>query len=362
MANKDLNNKIEDRKHEGIEVMLKEDTQSKNATTLLEDVILIHDALPEINFNEIDISTKFLNHKFSAPFIIDAMTGGTKEAIKINGNLAAAAEELGIGMGVGSQRAGLISKDMVETYAITRKKTPSAFLIANIGGAQLIEDLNLTKVKDLIEMIKADAIAIHLNSLQEIIQPEGEPNFKGVLEKISEISSDIGVPVIVKEIGCGLSREVAFKLEFAGASALNVAGLGGTSWAAVEHFRAKKMKINEKADLGNLFWDWGIPTAASIIETKSAVKIPIIASGGIRSGIDIAKCICLGASLVGTAKPLLFPSIKSSKDVVASINKMLFELKVAMFVTGSGNLQELSAARYIITGKLEKWISSLNVK
>jgi isopentenyl-diphosphate delta-isomerase len=287
------------------------------------------------------------------------MTGGTKEATKINGNLAAAAEELGIGMGVGSQRAGLSSTKMVETYAIARKKAPSAFLIANIGGAQLIDGLNLKKIKKLIEMINANAIAIHLNPLQEIIQPEGEPKYKGVLDKISWVSSEINVPVIVKETGCGISREVATKLEIAKVSAVNVAGLGGTSWAAVEHFRAKKKKMYNKAELGKLFWDWGVPTAASIIEAKSTINIPIIASGGIRTGIDIAKCISLGASLVGTAQPLISPAVKSSREVVTKIDKMLQEFKTSMFATGSRTVGDLADSRHIITGKLLEWQTTL---
>jgi len=359
MGIKKLKNHLEERKREGIEVTLKEDVQAKNSTTLLEDVILIHNALPEINFNELDISTNFLNHKFSAPFIIDAMTGGTKEATKINANLASAAEELGIGMGLGSQRAGLNSINLAKTYAIARKKAPSAFLIANIGGAQIIDGLDLKKIKKLIEMIDADAIAIHLNPLQEIIQPEGEPKYKGVLDKISWISSKINVPVIVKETGCGISREVAIKLETAGVSAVNVAGLGGTSWASVEHFRAKKRKMRNKAELGRLFRDWGVPTAVSLIEVKSSVNIPIIASGGIRTGLDIAKCISLGASLVGTAQPLLSPAAKSSKEVITTIDKMLLEFKTSMFGTGSRTVSDLTNSRHIITGKLLEWQTTL---
>ncbi|MDP6641281.1 MAG: type 2 isopentenyl-diphosphate Delta-isomerase [Nitrososphaerales archaeon] len=355
MVIKKLKNHLEERKREGIEVTLKENVQAKNSTTLLEDIILIHNALPEMNFDELDISTNFLNHKFSAPFIIDAMTGGTKEAAKINANLASAAEELGIGMGLGSQRAGLNSINTAETYAIARKKAPSAFLIANIGGAQLIDGLSLKKIKKIIEMINADAIAIHLNPLQEMIQPEGEPKYKGVLDKISWISSEINVPVIVKETGCGISKEVAIKLEIAGVSAVNVAGLGGTSWAAVEHFRAEKRKMHNKAELGKLFWNWGIPTAVSLIEAKSSINIPIIASGGIRTGLDIAKCISLGASLVGTAQPLLSPAVKSSKEVITAIDKMIYEFKTSMFVTGSRTVSDLTNSRHIITGKLLEW-------
>ncbi|MEE9585655.1 MAG: type 2 isopentenyl-diphosphate Delta-isomerase [Nitrososphaerales archaeon] len=350
---------IEDRKFEGIHISLKEDVQAKNATTLLEDVILIHNALPELNFDDIDTSTTFLNHKFSAPLLIDAMTGGTKEAAKINSNLAAAAEELGIGMGVGSQRAGLNSKEMAETYAVARKKAPSAFLIANIGGAQLVEGLDVKKIKKLIDMIKANAIAIHLNPLQELIQPEGEPRFKGVLESISKISSDLGIPVVVKEVGSGISREVAVRLEVTGVSAINVAGLGGTSWAAIEYFRAKKRQMNRKAELGELFWDWGIPTAASIIEVKRTTDLPIIASGGVRTGLDVAKCIVLGAGLAGMAHPLLSVALKSEKEVANLLKKVVQELRSTMFITGVGTIKDLSKARYVITGRLSEWKASL---
>ncbi len=350
---------IEDRKVEGIHISLKEDVQAKNATTLLEDVILIHNALPELNFDDIDTSTTFLNHKFSAPLLIDAMTGGTKEAAKINSNLAAAAEELGIGMGVGSQRAGLNSKEMAETYAVARKKAPSAFLIANIGGAQLVEGLDVKKIKKLIDMIKANAIAIHLNPLQELIQPEGEPRFKGVLESISKISSDLGIPVVVKEVGSGISREVAVRLEVTGVSAINVAGLGGTSWAAIEYFRAKKRQMNRKAELGELFWDWGIPTAASIIEVKRTTDLPIIASGGVRTGLDVAKCIVLGTGLAGMAHPLLSVALKSEKEVANLLKKVVQELRSTMFITGVGTIKDLSKARYVITGRLSEWKASL---
>ncbi len=350
---------VEDRKLEGIQITLKEDVQAKSATTLLEDINLIHNALPEMNFDEIDTSITFLNHKFSAPLLIDAMTGGTKEAAKINGNLAAAAEKLDIGMGVGSQRAALNSQDMVETYAIARKKAPSVFLIANIGGGQLVDGLHIKEIKNLIDMIKADAIAIHLNPLQELIQPEGEPRFKGVLKQISQLSSDLDIPVIVKEVGSGISREVAVKLEVAGVSAVNVAGLGGTSWAAVEHLRAEKRKMKSKAELGSLLWDWGIPTAASILEVKRVTDLPVIASGGVRTGLDAAKCIVLGADLVGMAYPLLSAAVKSEKDVVAFIEKVMLEMKSVMFVTGAANIRDLSGVRYVLTGKLSEWQASL---
>lgn len=360
MARKSERRGIEDRKLEGIQVTLREEVQARDATTLLEDVVLIHNALPEVNFDEIDTSTTFLSHKFSAPLIIDAMTGGTKEAAKINGNLAAAAEELGLGMGVGSQRAGLESQEMAETYAVAREKAPSAFLIANIGGAQLAGGVDVDAVRKIVDMVKANALAIHLNPLQELVQPEGESRFKGVLAHISKISSSVGVPVIVKEVGCGISREVASKLEVARVSAINVAGLGGTSWAAVEHYRAKEMGLDSKADLGELFWDWGIPTAASILEVKRVSSIPVIASGGVRTGLDVAKCVALGASMAGIAYPLLPLAVKSGKDVASHLKRVMLELKSTMFITGAGSIKDLSEVRCILTGRLSEWEASLD--
>ncbi len=345
---------IEDRKLEGIQITLKENVQARDVTTLLEDVLLINNSLPELDLEDINTETTFLKHRFSAPLLIEAMTGGTKEAGKINGNLASAAEKLGLGMGVGSQRAALDSEAAAETYSVARKNAPNAFLIANIGGAQ-IRDLKVEEIGRLIEMIKANALAIHLNPLQELVQPEGEPRFRGVWDRISKISREAGVPVVVKEVGCGISREVATKLEIAHVSAIDVAGVGGTSWAAVEHFRALKRSLSSKAQLGELFWDWGIPTAASIIEVKRAVKLPIIASGGVRTGLDIAKCVALGASIVGVAQPVLAAAMKSDKDVSEILQKAINELKATMLVTGSRDIHALGNTRYLVTGQLSDW-------
>lgn len=349
---------IKQRKREGIEIPLNKDVQAKTTSTYLEYVKLIHNALPELDYDEIDISTNFLKRKFSAPLIIDSMTGGAPEAARINGRLGELAEKYGFAMGLGSQRAGLESKQLAETYSIARKNAPSAFLIANIGGAQLAKGLTIENIKKIIDMIQADALVIHLNPLQELIQPEGEPKYKGVFSKISEISGDLDVPVIVKEVGAGISKEVAVKLEVAGVSAINVAGAGGTSWAGVEKLRAEASNNDLKTHLGEIFWDWGIPTAASLIEVKKTVKVPIIASGGLRNGMEMAKCIVLGASMCAMAYPFLLKAAESKEQLFNFADTVIAELKSTMFLIGAMNLSVLKSSRYILTGPLADQVSN----
>ena len=349
---------IKQRKREGIEIPLNKDVQAKTTSTYLEYVKLIHNALPELDYDEIDISTTFLKRKFSAPLIIDSMTGGAPEAARINGRLGELAEKYGFAMGLGSQRAGLESKQLAETYSIARKNAPSAFLIANIGGAQLAKGLTIENIKKIIDMIQADALVIHLNPLQELIQPEGEPKYKGVLSKISEICGDLDVPVIVKEVGAGISKEVAVKLEVAGVSAINVAGAGGTSWAGVEKIRAEASNNDLKTHLGEIFWDWGIPTAVSLVEVKKTVKVPIIASGGLRNGLEIAKCIVLGASMCAMAYPFLARAAESKEQLFNFADTVIAELKSTMFLVGAMNLSILKSSRYILTGPLADEVSN----
>ena len=349
---------IKQRKRDGIEIPLNNDVQAKTTSTYLEYVKLIHNALPELDYDEIDISTTFLKRKFSAPIIIDSMTGGAPEAAKINGRLGELAEKYGFAMGLGSQRAGLESKELAETYSIARKNAPSAFLIANIGGAQLAKGLTIDNIKKIIDMIQADALVIHLNPLQELIQPEGEPKYKGVFSIISEISGSLDVPVIVKEVGAGISKEVAVKLEVAGVSAINVAGAGGTSWAGVEKLRAEASNNDLKIHLGEIFWDWGIPTATSIIEVKKTVKVPIIASGGLRNGLEMAKCIVLGASMCAMAYPFLLKAAESKEQLFNFADTVIAELKSTMFLIGAMNLSLLKSSRYILTGPLADQVSN----
>jgi isopentenyl-diphosphate delta-isomerase len=349
---------IKKRKREGIEIPLQKNVQAKTTSTYLEYVRLIHNALPELDYDEIDISTTFLKRTFSAPIIIDSMTGGAPEAAKINGRLAELAEKYGFAMGLGSQRAGLKSKELAETYSIARKNAPGVFLIANIGGAQLAKGLTIDDVKKIIDMIQADALVIHLNPLQELIQPEGEPKYKGVFSKISEMSRSLDIPVIVKEVGAGISKEVAVKLEMSGVSAINIAGAGGTSWAGVEKLRAEASNNDLKIHLGEIFWDWGIPTAASLIEVNKTVKVPIIASGGLRNGLEIAKCIVLGASMCAMAYPFLVRAAESKEQLFNFADTVIAELKSTMFLVGAMNLSVLKSSRYILTGPLADEVSN----
>lgn len=343
---------IKQRKKDGIEIPLQKDVQARTASTYLEYVKLVHNALPELDYDDIDLSTTFLGHRFSVPLIIDSMTGGTDEATIINGRLGELAQQYGFGMGLGSQRAGLKSEELAATYSVARNNAPGAFLIANIGGAQLAKGLTIEEARKIVKMIGANALVVHLNPLQELVQPEGEPRYRGVLDRISELVKNMDVPVIVKEVGAGISREVAIRLEMAGVSAINVAGAGGTSWAGVEKLRADMMKNKAKARLGEVFWDWGIPTAASLIQVRRAVKLPLIASGGMRNGLEVAKCVVLGASMAAMAYPFLKAAAHSKEALFAFTDSVIAELKSTMFLVGAANVQSLARSRYMLTGAL----------
>jgi isopentenyl-diphosphate delta-isomerase len=341
--------KTEKRKAEHIQICLKEKAQSRKVTAGFEDIQFVHRALPEINREDINLSTFFLNKTFSAPLMVGAMTGGTEEAIKINQNIALACEKLGLGMGVGSQRAAVENYALEKTYAVARKAAPKAFLIANIGGVQLVHGYGIREVKKVVDMIDADAVAIHLNALQEAIQPEGQTRFRGVLTKIGEIASELDKPVIVKETGAGICAEDAKELKEAGVKAIDVGGVGGTSFAAVEYFRGEEK-------LGDTFWDWGIPTAISVVEVVQSTQLPVIASGGIRSGIDIAKTLALGASLAGVIQPVLETAVKGSKETQQLLTDLTEELKNVLFLLGIENIADLTKTPLVIGGKTAEWL------
>ncbi len=343
------------RKIDHIRICLDKKAQAKNATAGFEDVQLVHRALPEINKSNINLSTTFLGKKFKAPIIVGAMTGGAEEATKINASIAEAVEELGLGMGVGSQRAAIEDPNLEKTYRVAREKAPHGFLIANIGGVQLVHGYGLKEVKKVVEMIDADAVAVHLNALQEAVQPEGQTNFKGVLAKIAEAASALEVPVIVKETGAGISAEDAKALKNAGVKAIDVGGVGGTSFAAVEYYRSTKQK---DVYLGEAFWDWGIPTAISLIETAQTVKLPLIASGGIRSGTDIAKTLALGASLASVSQPILETAVKGAKETREKLSCLIEELRNVMFLVGAEKLNDLSKSPVVLTGKTAQWLQA----
>ncbi len=344
------------RKADHIRISLNRNVQARKATTGFEDVYLIHRALPEISKQQIDLSTTVFNHAFVAPLIVGAITGGTMEATKINATIAEAVEELGLGMGVGSQRVAIDDKQLEKTFAVARKKAPSVFLIANIGGVQLVNGYGLKELKKAIEMIEADAIAIHLNPVQEAVQPEGQTNFRGVLKKIREIAGELDKPVIVKETGAGIAAEEAKKLEAAGVEGIDVSGVGGTSWAAVEYYRAEKRGKSFRRRLGDVFWDWGIPTATSVVEVSQTVNIPVIASGGIRDGLDVAKALALGASLTSVSQPVLQAAVKGVEDTKNVLSLLIEELRNVLFFVGADSVQALSEVPLVITGKTAEWL------
>ncbi|MGC8895432.1 MAG: type 2 isopentenyl-diphosphate Delta-isomerase [Candidatus Bathyarchaeia archaeon] len=346
------------RKAEHIRISLNQHVQTRRTTTGFEDVHFIHRALPEIDKQKIDLSTKIFNHKFAAPIIVGAITGGTPEATKINAAIAEAVEELGLGMGVGSQRAAIEDEKLEKTFAIARKKAPKAFLIANIGGVQLVQGYGLKEVKKAIEMIDADAIAIHLNPLQEAIQPEGQTNFKGILAKIGEIAEEIDKPVIAKETGAGIAAEEAKKLEAAGVKGIDISGAGGTSFAAVEYYRAKGLGNDVQRRLGYVFWDWGIPTAVSVAEVSQTVNVPVIASGGIRNGLDVAKALALGGSLTSLSQPILQSAFKGVKETVHALSLLIDELRNGMFLVGADSVEALRETSIVITGKTAEWLKA----
>ncbi len=344
------------RKADHIRICLDEKSQARKATTGFEEIRFIHKALPEINKKDVDLSTYVFGHKFKAPFIVGAMTGGTAEAEKINSNLAETVEKLQLGMGVGSQRAALEDPKLTKTFAVARKKAPTAFLIANIGGVQLVHGYGVKEVKKAIEMIEADALAIHLNALQEAVQPRGQTNFEGVLAKIGEVAGELDVPVVVKETGCGIAAEEAKKLEAAGVKAIDVGGVGGTSFAAVEYYRAEAEKKDIQRFLGEVFWDWGIPTAVSLAEVAQTVKIPVIASGGLRDGSDAAKALALGASLASVSQPALQAAVKGVKETEDMLSLLIEELRNVMFLVGAKSVQHLAKASLVVSGDTGKWL------
>lgn len=351
-------NQIKKRKSSHLQICLDENVQARRVTTGFEDVLLVHRALPEIERENIDLSTIVFGHKFSAPIVVGAMTGGTPEATRINTAIAEAVEELRLGMGVGSQRAAIEDPRLEKTFSITREKAPTAFLIANIGGPQLVKGYGVKEAKKALDMMEADALAIHLNPLQEAIQPEGETNYEGLLCKIEEIAQLLEVPVIVKETGAGIAAEEAKRLESGGVAGLDVAGVGGTSWAAVEYHRAKRVKNEFRQRLGKAFWDWGIPTAASLVEVVQSVHLIVLASGGVRSGIDVAKALALGGSLASTSLSILRPATKGSREVKKSLHLIEEELRNAMFLLGAETITELSEAPAVITGKTAEWLKA----
>lgn len=319
-----------------------------------DEVRISHCALPECNLDELATSTTFLGHEFKIPLFIAGMTGGHPETREINRRLARAAERFGIGIGVGSQRAALVDPALEDTFSVVREEAPHAFIVANLGIVQL-RDHGMEWAERAVEMIDADAIAIHLNFLQEAIQPEGDHDATGCTDALTSLCSEFGLPVIVKETGSGISAETARTCWTAGASAIDVGGWGGTSWAAIEGLRAGERENSGLVRLGKVFEEWGIPTVVSICEAASTGG-PIIATGGIRSGLHMAKAMTLGADLSGMALPLLAPALEGEEALFERIDEISHEFMVAMFLSGSRNTAELCSKRAYFTGKIREML------
>jgi isopentenyl-diphosphate Delta-isomerase len=318
-----------------------------------DDLTLVHKAMPEICEAEIDTSCGFLGMRLNAPLIISAMTGGHPDTKEINIRLAEAAQEMKVALGIGSQRAALEDPGQVETFSAVREAAPDIPIVGNIGAVQLCKS-GPEVLERLAEMVDADAIAVHLNFLQESIQPEGDRDASGVIDALKSAATG-PIPIMVKETGAGISREVASDLVAAGVKIIDVSGVGGTSWSGVEAYRAKEAGDLQSLQMGRLFWSWGIPTPASIVECASA-GAQVIASGGVRSGIDVAKSLALGASLAATALPLLGPATVDTAEVVKSLRGFERALRTSMFLTGCSDLSKLKSAPLVIRGGTREWL------
>ena len=345
---------IINRKEEHLQICLENDVTG--GENLWDDLQYVHESIPDFDFDEIDLSMELFGKRLNAPIVIAGMTGGCDSGKEVNENLAIAAEKLRIGMGVGSQRAALEHPELVPSYSIV-KDYDIPFVYGNIGAPQLIgqndghDPMDVDAGRKAMDMIGADMLAIHLNYLQEIAQPEGDLGARGVLKAITGMASEL--PILAKETGAGISRNTALQLKEAGVRGIDVGGTGGTSFSAVEVFRAVEATDHLRERLGRTFWDWGIPTPVSV--EIAQVGLPIIATGGLRNGLDLAKAITLGADAGGFANQLLRSALDGPKEIIREIELIIEELKVAMFLTGAMNIEELRSKDLISSGRIKDW-------
>ncbi|MDK1027999.1 MAG: type 2 isopentenyl-diphosphate Delta-isomerase [Anaerolineae bacterium] len=333
---------IDKRKSEHIKINLEQDVRS-GLTTGLENYQFVHEALPEVDLTRVDPSLSLLGKQLAAPILISSMTGGTEEAGQINRRLAEAAQEVGIAMGVGSQRAAIEHPEQIQTFSVTREVAPDILLFANLGAVQLNYGYSIDECHRAVDMIEADALVLHLNPLQEAVQDAGDTNFSGLVNKIEEICKNLGVPVIAKEVGWGISERTARLLADSGITAIDVAGAGGTSWSQVEMHRAPDEFTRM---LAATFVGWGIPTTESILNIKHTLpEMTIFASGGLKDGLDIAKCVALGATLGGMAGQFLKAAAVSTEKIVERMMLTKRQIEVTMFSTGVNTLENLTNAR-----------------
>ena len=333
-------NATQQRKKEHLELCLDSHSVTDPAGTGFQRYHFVHNALPDLDFDELDTSTTFLGKRLRAPLLISSMTGGFELARKVNRNLAAAAQQLGLAMGVGSQRVAIEEPSVADSFRV-REVAPDILLLGNLGAVQLNYGYGIEHCRKAVAMIGADGLILHLNVLQEAVQPEGNRNFKGLTEKIAAVCRELEVPVVAKEVGSGISADVARRLARAGVKAIDVAGKGGTSWYAVEATRA--VKAGKPVDAA--FVQWGIPTEEALIQVREALPdMQLVASGGIRTGLDIAKALALGADVAALGQPLLASALESSDNVVRFLSAIIHELKIAMLCAGAASLTALRRA------------------
>ena len=354
-----MQEEVKQRKAEHVSVALQRDVAVPQPSSW-QDIRLIHQALPEVDLDAVDTSVAFLSKTLRAPIFISSMTGGHPDVAIINARLAQAAEEFGLAMGVGSQRAGIVSPDLAGTYGVVRERAPNAFLIANIGAPQLIEQPRhpAFQVEDAwhaAEMIGANALAVHMNFAQEAVQPEGDRRAVGCRAALRALTREIGLPVIAKETGAGVCREQALILRDCGVSAIDVGGAGGSSMAVMETYRALSHGDDRSANLGQVFSDWGIPTPVAVVEAGVA-GLPLISTGGVRTGLDAARALALGATLVGMAFPFLKAASESYEAVQAFVRQFVLELNVAMQLSGAADVAQLRQADVLVSGETRQWL------
>jgi isopentenyl-diphosphate delta-isomerase len=341
---------ISQRKLDHIDLCAEEDVESRGKTTLLEEVELLHDSLPELSLDAIDLGVDVFGKRLDAPLLITGMTGGAERAREINETLARVAQELGIAFGVGSQRAMMKHPDLASTYSV-REVAPDIVLFGNIGAVQ-VAHASTDQIEDIVGGIGADALCVHLNPGQEMIQPEGDRDFRGCVDAIARLVDELSVPVIAKETGCGLGPAALDKLQGAGVGWVDTSGAGGTTWVGVETLRTSP----EKATVGEMFWDWGVPTAAAISYAK-ARDFRVVGSGGLRTGLDCARAIALGADLAGMALPWLKAAFGEGYEAALGFGHTTIQaLRVACLLTGSADIAALQSAPRVLGPNLRRWI------
>jgi isopentenyl-diphosphate delta-isomerase len=360
---------IGQRKADHLALCADEDVGFREASTLLECVRLVHDALPDLHADEIDPSVTLFGKRLRAPIVIASMTGGTDEAGRINRELASIAEERGYGFGLGSQRAMHVRPGTTDSFRV-RDLAPTALILGNVGVVQA-RSMSTPEVKSLVDQVGADALCVHLNPAMELVQPGGDRDFRSGLDTIARLVADSGVPIIVKETGCGLSPAVGRRLRSVGVAHVDVSGAGGTSWVGVETKRAAAAGDQAAQRLGEALWDWGVPTAASVALLAPLGFETIVATGGVGSGLDVARAITLGASAAGLARPVLRAlaggtavggsgvSASNRARAIALLASVEDELRAAMLLTQSRDLSALRKAPRVVTGALRPWIDQL---